>query len=143
MTCSRNLYNHFKICYQTKTNVTTWFFYFLQIYWLFSWKKREQTFSFHIYFSRLWKFSNPKKRRGKKKRFFMTCVFEMFWITWSHFERITYIFAYDGCNNHFWRKYFHILFCGDKVSWTGCTCAAEVAEKIKCQKMNVNFLQPN
>jgi hypothetical protein len=34
------------------------------------------------------------------------------------------------------------LWIGDKVSWVGCTFE-ELANKTKCQKMNVNVLQPN
>ncbi len=44
------------------------------------------------------------------------CIW-MFWITLSHFKEITWIFVYDGCHNHFWRKYFRVLFCFVIIDW--------------------------
>jgi hypothetical protein len=53
-------------------------------------------FSFLFLFSYLRDFSN------KKKRLIVICVFEMFSITFSHFEKeFTQILVYDGCLNHF------------------------------------------
>ncbi len=34
------------------------------------------------------------------------------------------------------------LWIGDKINWSRCTFE-KVAHEIKCQRMNVNFLQPN
>jgi len=49
-------------------------FYFFANLMTFLSKKKDQMFSFHIYFSHLCKISNQKK----KKRLIVTCVFECF-----------------------------------------------------------------
>jgi hypothetical protein len=49
------------------------------------------------YFSYLCKFSHQKKTCNDMKIW-------MFPITLSHFEKIAWIFLYDGCINHFWRR---------------------------------------
>jgi hypothetical protein len=38
-----------------------------------------------------------------RKNWLWMCIW-IFSITLSHFERITWIFAYDKCHNHFWEK---------------------------------------
>lgn len=65
MTCSRNLFKHLKICYQTKTNREISqhdFQSFANLTIVFSPQKNDQIFPFHIYFSHLCKISNQKKK---------------------------------------------------------------------------------
>jgi hypothetical protein len=49
----------------------------------------------------------------------------MFSITLSHFEKITYIFAYDGCHNYFSKKKISYLIVDygwvRKSLGAGCT----------------------
>jgi hypothetical protein len=90
MTCSRNLFKHSKNCYQTKTNRKMSqhdFYFFANLMIFFSQKKKvTKIFSFHIYFSHLWKISNPKN----KIKIFMTDVFECF----NHIVTFWKIFSY-------------------------------------------------
>jgi hypothetical protein len=63
----------------------------------------------------------------------------MFSIILSHFERIMWIFVYDGCHNHFWKKIVSYLVLGVMNWWqnhlgAGCTFE-KVAKKAKCQNM--------
>jgi len=105
---STNLSKHFLNCYQTKTNrkmLRHDFQFFANLMTFFS-PKKWLNVHFSYLFLHLCKISHPKKK--KKKRLITTCVFECFSITLSHFGKSTWIFAYDVCHNHFWRKYFHI-----------------------------------
>jgi hypothetical protein len=73
-TCSRNLFKHLKICYQTKTGreMSQRGFYFFANLMIFFSKKMIKYSLFLINFSHLCKISNPKKK------LIMTCVFEYF-----------------------------------------------------------------
>jgi hypothetical protein len=64
----------------------------------------------------------------------MTCVFECFESHCHILKELHTFLPMMGAITIFGENIF--WFCGDKVSWAGCTCV-EVAEKIKCQKMNV------
>jgi len=137
MTCSRNLSKHFRTCYQWKMfqhDLQKSKDFFLQ-------KRKDQIFPFHIYFSHLCKTSNQKKPHG-----YDMCIW-MFSITLSHFERITWIFLrMMGAITIFRKNSFRFSFVdyGLMTKSFGARCTfEEVAEKTKCQKMNVNFSQPN
>jgi hypothetical protein len=145
MACSRNLSKHLKICYQTKTNREMFqhdfqFFANLMIFFL----KQKSNIPFSYLFFTFVHIFKPKKK--EKKTSHDMCIW-MFSITLSHFERITWIFAYDGCHNYFFEinyLMFNIVDYGLVTKSLGAECTfEEVAEKINCQKMNVNFLQPN
>jgi hypothetical protein len=75
------------------------FFVFANLLTFFSEKTSDQIFLFHNFISHLCKISNQKK----KKTDYEMCIW-IFSITLSHFERITWIFVYDECHNHFWKK---------------------------------------
>ncbi len=96
MTCFRNLSKLFLNCYQTKTNRKMFqhdFQFFADLMIFFSQKKKsDQAFLFYICFSHLCKITN-KKKSGHDM-----CIW-MFSIRRSHFEKITWIFVYDGCHN--------------------------------------------
>jgi hypothetical protein len=70
-------------------NVATWF----------SFKKNLMTFSFlKVIKYSLFIFIFHIRAKFQTKKIWM------FSITVSHFERITWIFVYDGCHNQFWKK---------------------------------------
>jgi hypothetical protein len=104
MTCSRNLFNHFFKCYQIKTNREMFqhdFQIFTNLMDFFS-KKNMNPFSYLIF--TFVQNSKPKKNLGCGM-----CIW-MFSIIWSHFERIKWNLPYEGCHNHFWKKYFIFRF---------------------------------
>jgi hypothetical protein len=106
-TCSRNL--TLKKYYYIKTNreILQHDFQFFENLMNFSQNKKVVEyflFIFYFIFTFVQKFK-PKKKR--KKTCYDMCIW-MFLITLSHFERIIWIFAYDGHLNHFWRRWFHI-----------------------------------
>jgi len=85
-------------------------------------------FNFHI----CAKLQTPKEGGGDE--LIVTRVFECFQ---SHFERITWIFAYDGCHNFFeiYIFIFDIVDYGLVTKSLGARCTFEVVAK----KMNVNI----
>jgi hypothetical protein len=103
MTCFKNLSKHYKICHQTKTNRKMFqldFQFSVNLMIFFS--KKEEKWS-NIPFSYLF-FTFVQNFKQRNKSGHDMCIW-MFWITCSHFETITWIFVYDGCHNHFWKKY--------------------------------------
>jgi len=84
-------------------NCATWFSTFCKSHDFFLQRKSDQIFPFHIYFSHLCKISKQREEKTCHDK----CIW-MFSITLSHFEKITWIFAYGGCHNQFLRKHFHI-----------------------------------
>ncbi len=145
MICPGNLSKHLKICYQTKT-IRKMFehdfqFFFANLMTFFSWKKKWSNISFSYYF-----FSHLCKISNKKKTDYDMCIW-IFSITLSHFERITWIFVYDKCQNHFWKKMVSYLVLWI-MNWWQSHLGPDAhlrrwQRKTKCQKMNVNFLQLN
>jgi len=108
-------------------------FNLLQTYWFFSLKKSDQIFPYHVYFSHLCKISDPKK----KKKLLIACVFECFQ---SHFERVTWIFAHEGCHNHFVQSSLIFSFVGLVTwGWVHIWGGNPKKKKRNCQKMNVNL----
>jgi hypothetical protein len=100
MTCSKNLCKHFKIVTKLEPIGKYSNMICKNLMTFFSKLKSGQILPFHIYFSHLCKVSNQKRK--KKRKLVMICVFECFQ---SHcHKRITWIFVYDGCHNHFWEK---------------------------------------
>ncbi len=94
-------------------------------------KKKVITYSFFIFIFHLCtKFQINKKM----------CIL-IFSITWSHFERITWILRMMGAIIIFEESNFIFSFVGYglviKSLEVGCTFE-KVEEKTKCQKMNVN-----
>ncbi len=73
-------------------NVPKWFSIFCRSNDIFLPKKNDKAFLFYIYFSHLCNISN-KRKSGHDM-----CIW-MFSIRRLHFERITWIFVYDGCHN--------------------------------------------
>jgi hypothetical protein len=72
----------------------------------------------------------------------MTCVFESFESHCHILKELDTFLPMMGAIIIFGENIFIFSFVVTKSVGLGCTCA-EVAEKIKCQKMNVNFSQPN
>jgi len=100
MACSRNLSKHLKICYQTKTNREMFqhnFHFFANLMTFFSKKKWSNIPFSYLFFTFVQNFK-PQKKPSRDM-----CIW-VFSITMSHFERITWIFAYDRCHNYFWIK---------------------------------------
>jgi hypothetical protein len=104
MTCSTNLFKHLIICYQTKPigKCQHMIFNFYKSNDFFVKKKWS-----NIHFSYLF-FIFMQNFKPQKKKLIMTCAFECFHSPCHISKRITWVFAYDGCHNHFWRNYFHI-----------------------------------
>jgi hypothetical protein len=78
----------------------------------------------------------PKKKK-KKKKLLIACVFECFQ---SHFERVTWIFAHEGCHNHFVQSSLIFSFVGLVTwGWVHIWGGNPKKKKRNCQKMNVNL----
>jgi hypothetical protein len=74
----------------------------------------------------------------------MACLFECFQSHYHIFKVLHKFLRMMGAITIFGKVFSYVvlwLWIGDKVSWAGCIFE-ELAKK-KCQKMNVNFLQPN
>ncbi len=71
--------------------------FFANLMTFFTQKKKWPNISFSYSF-----FTFVQNFKPRKNWLWM-CIW-IFSITLSHFERITWIFAYDKCHNHFWEK---------------------------------------
>ncbi len=96
----RTYLNILKNCYQTKTNRGMFqhdFQFFANLMTFFSKRKKWSNIPFSYLFFTFVQIFKPKKKRSRDM-----CIW-VFSITLSHFERITWIFTYDGCHNYFWK----------------------------------------
>jgi hypothetical protein len=134
MTCSRNLFKHFLNCYQIKINreiLQHGFSILFKSNDFFFQKKSDQIFLFSYLF--LTFVQNFKDKEKDSSWHMYLNVF-----TLSHFEKITWIFAYDGCHNYFWTKknfIFNIVDYRLVIKWLGAVCTfEEMREKTNYQR---------
>ncbi len=78
------------------------FNFFIANLMTFSPKKKWSSLSFSFVFLTFVQNFKPNLKIKKKTDYEM-CIWIVS-ITLSHFERITWIFVYDECHNHFWKK---------------------------------------
>ncbi len=92
MTSSKKLFKHEKNCFQIKTNreMLQHDFHFFGIEWFIFIKMINYSFFIFI-------FHICAKFQTKTKIYHDDMCIWMFSITVSHFEKITWIFVYDGC----------------------------------------------
>jgi hypothetical protein len=103
-------------------------------------QKKDQNFLFIFIFHVCAKFQTKKK----KKKMIMTCVFECFQSHCHILKELHEFFCMIGAIPIFGKNSFIFSFVdyGLMTKSLGARCTfEEVAEKTKCQKMNVNFLQ--
>jgi hypothetical protein len=125
----RTYLNIFKIIIKPKSigKCATWFSSFCKSNdFCLQKKNSDQIFPFHIYFSQLCKISNQREKTRRDK-----CIW-MFSITLSHFEKITWIFAYMiGAITNFWESIFIFSFVsyGLVTKSLGARCTFEEVPK--------------
>jgi hypothetical protein len=142
MTCSRNLSKHLKNCDQSKTNKKMSqhdFYFFANLMIFFSKKKSNILISFYFF-----TFVQIFKQNKKISHHMHIWIFS---ITSSHFERITWIFVYDECHNHFLKKVVSYLILWFMDWWQSHLRLGAHLRKWQ-RKQNVKrwmwiFFQPN
>jgi hypothetical protein len=141
MSCSRNLCKHLKHCYQTKTikEMSKHDFQFFANLMKFLNKK------FIKYFLSIFIFQNcPNFPTRKKKNLIMTCAFECFQSFKYILKEFHEFLNLMGPIIIFGEKSFIFSFVGYGLvkKSLGARCTFEqVAQKTKCQKMNVNIFR--
>ncbi len=140
MACSRNKFKWFLKCYQTKTNREMFQhdFQFFTNLMIFSQNINKNPFSYLIL-----KFLYNFK---PKKNLVMACVFECFQSHGHILKELNEFYLMKDAITIFEKNIFIFSFVDyglvTKSLGVGCTFE-EVAKETKCQKVNVNFLQPN
>jgi hypothetical protein len=153
MTCPGNLSNILKIVTKSKPlgkcSNMIFNFFCANPMTFFSEKKSDQIFPFHKKkISHLFKFSNPKKLiKKKKKKLIMSCVFEFFQSHCHILKELHEFFCMMTAITNFRKKIVSYLVLWIMNWWQShLGLGAHLTRwqrKTKCQKMNVNFLQPN
>jgi len=138
MTCSRNISKHFYFILPDQTNreMSQYEFQFIANLLIFFFKKKWSNIPLSCLFFAFVQIFRPKK---KKKPPYRMCIW-MFSITLSRFERVTWIFAHDGCHNHFVQSSLIFSFVGLVTwGWVHIWGGNPKKKKTNCQKTNVNL----
>jgi hypothetical protein len=144
MICPRNLSKHLKNCYQTKTIRKMFqhdfhFLFFCKSYDFFSQKKVIKYFLFIFFFHICANFQTQKIND-------YDIAFEFFQSHCHILKELLEFLCMMSAITNFGKNSSIFSFVDYELvtKSLGVRCTfEEVAEKTKCQKMNVNFLQPN